>query len=99
MGMSTSAKMMYGLWYEDLAQALDDDALELFIEELYDEVWDTASPWYDSDRQDQFIGISLSKNFSLDGLQKFKEEIEKAEAGFFERFGIKGYVEAVPNIY
>lgn len=27
MGMSISAKMMYGLWYEDLVQALDDDAL------------------------------------------------------------------------
>lgn len=99
MGMSISAKMMYGLWYEDLVLALDDDALELFTEELYDEVWDTASPWYDSDLQDQFIGFRLSRNFSLDSLQKFKEEIENAEAAFFARFGVKGYVQAVPNIY
>lgn len=71
----------------------------LFKEELYDEVWDTASPWYDSDLQDNFIGFQLSRNFSLDSLQKFKEEIENAEAAFFARFGIKGYVQAVPSVY
>lgn len=99
MGMDISAKMMYGLWYEDLVQTLDDDALELFTEELYDGVWETASPWYDSSYQDQFIGFRLSKNFSLDGLEKFKQEIENAESAFFARFGIKGYIQAVPNVY
>ena len=99
MGMDISAKLMYGLWYEDLIQTLDDDALEVFTEELDEDVWDTASPWYDSDRVDQFVGFSLSKNFSLDGLEEFKEEIENAEAAFFAKFGTKGYVQAVPNVY
>ena len=99
MGMNISAKLMYGLWYEDLIQTLDDDALEVFTEELDEDVWDTASPWYDSDRVDQFVGFRLSKNFSLDGLEKFKEEIEHAEAAFFAKFGTKGYVQAVPNVY
>ena len=97
--MSISAKLMYGLWYEDLIQTLDDDALEVFTEELDGDVWDTASPWYDSDRVDQFVGFRLSKNFSLDGLEKFKEEIENAEAAFFAKFGTKGYVQVVPNVY
>ena len=99
MGMSIGAKLMYGLWYEDLVQTLDDDALEVFTEELDEEVRDTASPWYDSDRVDQFVGFRLSKNFSLDGLEKFKEEIENAEAAFFAKFGTKGYVQVVPNVY
>ena len=99
MGMNISAKLMYGLWYEDLIQTLDDDALEVFTEELDEDVWDTASPWYDSDRVDQFVGFRLSKNFSLDSLAKFKEEIEHAEAAFFAKFGTKGYVQAVLNVY
>lgn len=99
MGMSIGAKLMYGLWYEDLVQTLDDDALEVFTEELDEDVLDTASPWYDSDRVDQFVGFRLSKNFSLDVLEKFKEEIENAEAAFFAKFGTKGYVQVVPNVY
>ena len=99
MGMSIGAKLMYGMWYEDLVQTLDDDALEVFTEELDEDVLDTASPWYDSDRVDQFVGFRLSKNFSLDVLEKFKEEIENAEAAFFAKFGTKGYVQVVPNVY
>lgn len=99
MGMDISAKLMYGLDYEDLADDMDEDSQDLLREEIYDGEWESASPWYDAAMEDSFIGISLPKNFSLNTLDDFLMVVKEAEFKFLERFGKVGYVQVCSHVY
>ena len=99
MGMDISAKLMYGLDYEDLVDDMDEDSQDLLREEIYEGEWDSAPPWYDAATEESFIGVSLPKNFSLESLNEFLTKVKEAEDLFVSRFGKKGYVQAVPNVY
>lgn len=99
MGMNISAKLMYGLYYKDLVEEMDDDAIELLDDEIYDGVWDSCSPWYDAPLQEQFIGIQMGEFIDVDGLLEFEKDLRECEERFKIRFGKTGYAIAAKNIY
>ena len=99
MGMSISAKLMYGLDYEDLVDDMDEDSQDLLREEIYERKWDSAPPWYAAATKESFIGVSLPKNFSLEALNEFLTKVREAEDLFVSRFGKKGYVQTCVNVF
>lgn len=99
MRMEISAKLMYGLDYEDLVDDMDEDSQDLLREEIYEGEWDSASPWYDASTEDCFIGVSLPKCFSLETLDEFLTKVKEAEDLFVSRFGKKGYVQTCSNVF
>ena len=99
MGMNISAKMKYGLDYEDLVDDMDEDSQELLREEIYEGEWDSAPPWYDAATEESFIGVSLPKKFSLESLNEFLTKVKEAEDLFVSRFGKKGYVQTCANVF
>lgn len=55
MGIYTSAKLMYGQDYSEFTA----EELEIVDELLENDEISYASPWYDSDKDDWFIGVEL----------------------------------------
>ena len=53
MGISTSARLIFGATYEELSD------VENLHDMLYDGDLDYASPYYDADRGDWIIGVAL----------------------------------------
>lgn len=71
MGIDISAKLIYGLPYNELVKELDEDRIEE-VEEMFDygEV-DYASPFYDSPREEWIVGYEIFKH------KVFYDEIDK----------------------
>lgn len=99
MGMSISAKLVYGLWYEDLVEGMDEDAVELINEEIYDGEWESCSPHYDDGTEKSFIGIQMGEFIDVDSLSEFEKDLRECEERFKIRFGKTGYAIAAKNIY
>lgn len=98
MGIDISAKLLYGRYYTEIVDHMDDDAVELLNEEIYDGEFETASPWYDSDRERWFVGYELVQYFDNFEVGIFMKSLEDAENKFKERFGTTGYVLAVQDV-
>lgn len=98
MGMDISAKLMYGLFYEDIVAEMDDDAVELLEAEIYEGDWSTGSPWYDSPMSKWFIGIDLIEYFDYSEVGMFLKSLEDAENKFKNRFGFTGHVFAAKDV-
>ena len=98
MGIDISAKLLYGRYYTEIVDHMDDDAVELLNEEIYDGEFETASPWYDSDRERWFIGYALVQDFDYEGIRGFTEDVLLAESKFMTRFGTYGTVLAVQDV-
>ena len=98
MGINISAKLLYGRYYSEIVDDMGDDAVELLNEEIYDGEFETASPWYDSDRKYWFIGYPLEQEFDYLGMRGFVERLKQAEDRFVDRFGTTGYVLAVRDV-
>lgn len=79
MGISMSAKLIFGVPYEELAE------LENIDEMLDDGVLDYASPYYDSPRTEWVVGIELSKEYA--GEAEVVEAIREARKEFEELTG------------
>ena len=99
MGMDIGAKLVYGLWYEDLVEGMDEDSVELLSEEIYDGEWDSCSPWYDAPLQEQFIGIQMSEYIDVGGIALFSQDLRECEDRFKTRFGKTGYAIAMQHVY
>lgn len=99
MGMSISAKLLYGLWYKDLVKNMDEDAIELLDDEVYGGEWDYCSPWYDAPVLEWFIGIEMAEYIDVSGIPEFSKELRQCEDSFKVRFGRTGYVIAMQHVY
>lgn len=99
MGMSISAKLLYGMRYSDLVDKLSEEQIEQLDEDLeYGDI-ESASPFYDSDKEFWFVGYELVQYFDNFEVGIFMKSLEDAEHKFLERFGATGTVRAVPNVY
>lgn len=87
MGISTSAKLIVGCNYKELAATLDDDEIEDLNECLYEYTVNYASPYYDADREKWFVGYEVSKQTSFDKLGFLVGEINVATNSFISKFG------------
>lgn len=101
MGMSISAKLIYGMKYSDLLKidCLSEEQIEKLDEDLDDGTIEYASPYYDSEREAWFVGIELTQGFDIESVGVFIRELEKAEREFVEMFGVWGTVRAVKHVY
>ena len=100
MGMDISAKLMYGKYYRELVDSLDEETkawLDVALEQYTGEV-DSASPHYDSPTRRWFIGYELEEDFDLQGIRGFTDSLKEAEEKFFEKFNQYGTVLAVPDV-
>ncbi len=93
MGISYNAALIAGLPYTELAEGLSEEALEAVEEAIaYDEV-DYVSPYYDSDRENQLIGvrIEMAGDYSYTEIQDVDLPPEKEQeiAAFEQRYGVK----------
>jgi len=77
---------MVGCQYDELTQTLDDEELEQLNTDLNDGVLDYASPWYDADREDWFVGYCVSKQTDADKLGFLIGEINVSTNDFKNRF-------------
>ncbi|NMM21553.1 MAG: hypothetical protein HHJ15_16620 [Rhodoferax sp.] len=91
MGISISAKLIFGVEYEELSE------LENLDEMLDDGDLDYASPHYDSDRCEWRVGIQLP--YKISGEEEMVSFIRKAKREF-ERLtnGISGRIIVSPNV-
>lgn len=99
MGMSISAKLMYGMFYDELIEELCEDAVEELNELLEDGDIDHASPTYDAPRDEWFVGYELGEMFDYELVDSFVQELRVAEETFKERFGVTGNVRACQHVY
>lgn len=98
MGMDISAKLMYGKYYRELVDHLDEETLAWLEDALdYGDI-DSASPHYDSAREGWFVGYMLEEDFDLEGIRSFIDSLKEAEEKFFEKFNQYGTVLAVPDV-
>lgn len=58
MGISISARLLYGCYYADLPEEILDEVNEM----LDDDEIDYASPYYDSPRDEWIVGVRVSCN-------------------------------------
>jgi hypothetical protein len=91
MGVSTSAKLIFGAKYEELAE------LENLNEMLDDSELSSASPWYDSDRDNWIVGVELPSE--LAGEAEMVAAIRAARIEF-ERLtgGMLGRIIVAPDV-
>lgn len=97
MGMSISAKLMYGMNYELLCEHLEDEVVDQLNEMIDDGELDTASPYYDSDREEWFVGYELARG--VVNMETLNESVENVKFDFFEKFGTYGEVRVVKHVY
>lgn len=91
MGISMSAKLLYGAEYEELS-TLDN------LDDMLDEGdLDYASPYYDSDKDSWIVGVQLPRQTA--GEAEMVQAIRDAKAEF-ERLtdGMPGRIIASPHI-
>lgn len=99
MGMSVRAKLMYGMVYSELTDVLSEDKIEQLDEDLeYGEV-ESASPYYDAEKELWFVGYELPQDFDFEGMRIFVESLEEVEDMWVERFGVYGTVRSVKHVY
>lgn len=96
MGMDIDSKLMYGLDYSELVKHLDEDQIEQLDNDLDDGDIDYASPYYDSDREDWFVGVSLRQDITVESCIK---QMNNAEDFFKERFGVSGVVRGCAHVW
>lgn len=99
MGISISAKLLYGMRYSSLVDGLSEDQIEQLDEDLEYGGIEYASPYYYSDKESWFVGYELPEDFDFKGMRVFTEALEEIEGSWVERFGVYGTVQAVKHVY
>lgn len=99
MGMSISAKLLYGMKYGTLVEYLSEEQIEKLNDDLdYGDI-EYASPYYDADIDSWFVGYALPQDFDFKGMRVFAESLEEVEDMWVKRFGVHGTVCAVKHVY
>lgn len=93
MGMSINAKLIVGLEYDDLVDGLDEDQIERIDEMLYLGELDSASPWYDAERQHWVVGIEV------DAYNAFVDDMQRELNNARNDFQALGFIEKHPMVY
>lgn len=99
MGTDISSKLLYGMNYNDLVKNLTEDQVELLDEDLeYGDI-EYASPYYDSSREQWFVGVEIEDGVSYENLDKLVDDVNGAEGYFLERFGVIGKLKSCKHVY
>lgn len=92
MGMDVSAKLMYGVSYDDLIDLEDLDDL------LDDGDLDYAAPYYDAPRDEWFVGVEVDDY--QEGESAMVSAIRKAKLRFERKVGARrATIKACANVY
>lgn len=98
MGTSIKSKLMYGVKYSALVDTLDDVKVDLLNEGLDDGYVDYASPYYDSRRDEWFVGFEVGVDFDFEGIRWFENAVDEAEKLFKEKYGRTGAVRSCVHV-
>lgn len=93
MGISTEARLIYGAYYKELSESVDNLSDLIDDDELA-----YASPYYDADRSQWFVGIDLASKF-MDSHEMIRE-MELAREQFHALVGddVEAYFHVVPHV-
>lgn len=92
MGISTDAVLIVGRVGSDL----DEELLDLVDEGKLE----LASPWYDADREDSYVGVVVAISYGAEpiDLTKLMDEVDKAKTKFFNLTGLEGKLFVTPDV-
>lgn len=99
MGIDISARLMYGTYYEEAIEHLTEDEIDELNEDLDCGSVDYASPYYDADRDEWFIGYDMAEGFNFEEVGLFVEELKEIEGVFIRRFKKQGQVQGRQHVY
>ena len=96
MGIDFDSALMVGEEYNNLDIEIPEEFEDDLWEYLYSLDMSSASPWYDSGVEHQFIGYSIS-GFSIFDEESLEDIREKSKR-FEELFGVKAIVQGCADI-